>query len=75
MREFHQELATLFHPIHTKEALTNHEAIQHKGGENIPLYKGKNSSQVAESFRAILVSDESGKVYHNNYRKPGISTG
>ena len=28
---------------------------------------------MAESFKAILVSDKSGKVYHNNYRKPLVT--
>ena len=44
------------------------EALSHKGGYLIPIWKGKQQKDCCESFRSILLSSSLGKIIHKSLR-------
>ena len=63
-----QAMARVFHPIVVKSALCFEEPLAWKGGVRMELFKGKSSILECKSYRDILVSDISGKLYHKALR-------
>ena len=52
----------------TKSMMGCREALTWKGGQLIPLYKGRGSPQDAQNHRAIFISNVSANLYHSAIR-------
>ena len=61
-------LALHLHALTTKAAVSVKEPLKWKGGNLIPLYKGKGVTSCPANFRAIFVSNISAKLYHSCIR-------
>ena len=58
------QLSLLTYPLALKAASTGSEPLRWRGGQAIPLYKGKGDPTKPTSHRSILVSEVLGKRYH-----------
>ena len=61
-------LAVQFNALMVKASVEGREPLKWKGGNLIPLWKGKGSMAWPENFRAIFVSNISAKLYHSCVR-------
>ena len=61
-------LASHLHVMMVKASIECKEPLKWKGGNLIPLWKGKGTMALPENFRAIFVSNVSAKLYHSCIR-------
>ena len=52
------------YPLALKSAVVGAEPLRWKGGEAIPLYKGKGDLTDPGNYRSVLVSELLGKRFH-----------
>ena len=64
-----QELARHLQPIMAKAILRTREPLEWKGGQLVPLFKGKGDPQCAGSYRSIFLSNSTAKVHHTWLRR------
>eukprot|EP00435_Cladocopium_sp_Y103_P027077 s1060_g6.t1 len=60
--------AKLLYSLMLKAGVQGQEALGHKGGFLIPIWKGKQSRDECAAFRSILLSSSLGKVMHKSLR-------
>lgn len=60
-------LADVYFPLLYKQSVLQEEALVHKGGRLVPMYK-KGDPKVCQSYRSLFISSVVGKALHRIYR-------
>ena len=61
-------MASWLYSLTLKTGVQGQEALAHKGGIVLPIWKGKQGKDQCASFRSILLSSSAGKVMHKSLR-------
>ncbi|OLQ02150.1 hypothetical protein AK812_SmicGene15076 [Symbiodinium microadriaticum] len=72
-RYFADESADLLYPLLLKFLWRGEEALGHKGGQAVILYKGRGPTDQCSSYRSILLMNTWAKAFHQSIR-PAIKT-
>ncbi|CAE7217238.1 unnamed protein product, partial [Symbiodinium necroappetens] len=72
-RYFADESADLLYPLLLKFLWRGEEALGHKGGQAVVLYKGRGPTDQCQSYRSILLMNTWAKAFHQSIR-PAIKT-
>ena len=67
-------IAPFIHNVLLKAFVSGVEPFRYKGGLLVPIWKHKQSRQLASAYRGILLADVFGKVLHAWTRKRLLST-
>ena len=61
------QLAEIYYPLMYKQSVLQTEALLHKGGRLVPMYK-KGDPKTCRSYRSLFISSVIGKALHRVYR-------
>eukprot|EP00435_Cladocopium_sp_Y103_P031350 s1240_g7.t3 len=61
-------VARLLYSLMLKAGVQGQEALAHKGGVLLPIWKGRQQCDECSAFRSILLSSSLGKVMHKSLR-------